>query len=314
MKIVEGTFAEEPAMQPGWTIIASGNKGMFVLGDDKRLTFFEKKFGNYKYMRVFTGPHSLSWSMKLVSQQATYKFDVTIQARVQVAPSDIAATVRSGVTNSREFLEDPLRRILQNAVGSVMINESAKAQKGADDALAKAGAGGEFSPFVLSSVSIKVDPDPAALEHIRKLDAAGLVRQSDAVDAEQKDSRINDIVGRAMSLEHLIAAKASATSAQEREAYDALISLHLNRDSQRLNLPIQLVEMLLKHKMLEEHQVPEVLKNYLAQVKEVTDSAALAHLLKGNSASPLPELEKKDRSSSDPIDTPTNADPEASDR
>lgn len=310
MKIVQGAFADEPAMQPGWAIIATGNKGIFVLGDDKRLTFFEKKFGNYKYMQVFVGPHSLSWTMKLVSKQATFKFDVSISARVQLQPSEVASVIRSGVTNSKEYLEDPIRRILQNAVGAVPIEESAVAQKDADAAVAAASITGEFSPFVLSSITIKVDPDPAALEHLRKIDAAGLVKRSTEVVSEQKDVDIKSIVDRAMSLEALIAAKASATNAQEREAYDSLIQLHLNRDSQRLNLPLQLVEMLLKHQMLEEHQVPKVLEDYLNQVRDVTDSATLAKQLTGTQN---PQIEKPKAIEGD-ASSPDDAGPDGSDR
>lgn len=308
MKIVQGPFADVPAVQPGWATIATGNKGVFVLGDDKRLTFFEKKFGNYKYMQVFAGPHSLSWTMKLASDQATYKFDVSISARVQLADTRKLDPIEAGITNSRDYLEDPVKRILQKAVGSAKIDKSAEAAAKADDALALANRNGEFSPFVLSNVTVKVDPDPAAMEHIRKIDAAALVKEGKKVISEQKDIDVKDIAQRAKTIEELIAARAAATTPEEREAYDMLIKVRLSQDAQRVNLPLQMLEQLLQHNMLEEHQMPEIMKNYLALLKGATDPSPLTDLLSGNSDEAAP-----DKITSDPGSATGEDDPKPSD-
>ena len=255
------------------------------MADEQQLGFLDWLFGKRRFYQVFTAPHRLEFKYDLQSRQATYKFVASVSATAELR--DAIATVRHGLRSTSDTLRQPIEEALQQAVRMIDFRNTDKAWADGLVALKQV----RHDLIQLSNIVLMIEPDPAAREPIRTIEAKPLNIEAWKADSEIKQYWRNDLLEGFRSLNDMLARLVTETDPQTRAVLREAITLKMQRDEQVTQRQIEAFRFVVDSGRLDEMDIPAGLSKLLEQIEKTYGGGLPAAALLGSSASEGDEAE-----------------------
>lgn len=284
MNIVKGPLADEPATEAGWTLVISGHPGTFRLGSDKRLTFFERLFGKYRFYQVFTAPHRVEFNFVLQTNQSTFKFAARVSGTAKLL--DPVTAIEEGVSSTADQLRQSIEQALQKAVRPIDYQNAEEAWRNGLAALEKL----KHPLIAFSDIVLTIDPDADARGELRTIEGQKLRNQATEVISQEEERERAKILANFGSLDQMLALLLTTDNAEKRASLKEAIAMRIQRDAQVTQWQIETFKYLVDSGRYEEHEIPSGLSNLLEQMnKTYATSASVNPLLRDDSESAAAE-------------------------